>query len=183
MNGAEKSPWLEALTNASKVAAEAAEAAAAASGGGATTPPRGMEVHSLGSCSHNHDFSQGMPFPPRNFYHEHFYNYRFVIVMENTLEMGYVTEKLGGPLAAGAVPIYWGDSEAAAKVFNPASYIDSQTILRDAGRPADAYSVFDYQYVADFVIGVDADRSKYEEYMYDNVLPPKAGRRKPRDQT
>lgn len=35
-------------------------------------------------------------------------NYRFAIAYENSLESGYITEKLWDVFAAGVVPIYWG---------------------------------------------------------------------------
>jgi hypothetical protein len=91
-----------------------------------TTSRRGMGVHALGPCSHNHDWGPAERTPPRSLYYEHLLDYRFVVVMENTAEAGYVTEKLGSALAAGAVPLYWGDPGAAAKVFNPRAFIDAK---------------------------------------------------------
>ena len=43
--------------------------------------------------------------------------YRWVMAFESAAEPGYVTEKLAETLASGAVPIYYGDSRAARKVF------------------------------------------------------------------
>ena len=64
------------------------------------------EVHGLGKCRHTRDWAEGQPYPPSNIYAP-FDEYRFVLVMENCDETGYVTEKLGSALYAGAVPIYW----------------------------------------------------------------------------
>ena len=55
--------------------------------------------------------------------------YRFAVSPENSASrsgVGYVTEKLPQALAAGGVPVYWGD-EAAPPVFNP------RRVLRYAG--------------------------------------------------
>ena len=49
--------------------------------------------------------------------------YRFSITYENSMGDGYVTEKLFHAKAAGCVPIYWGDAEAAAADFDAAGYI------------------------------------------------------------
>jgi hypothetical protein len=50
-------------------------------------------------------------------------NYRFSITYENSLGDGYVTEKLFHAKAAGCVPIYWGDAEAAAIDFDAGGYL------------------------------------------------------------
>lgn len=49
--------------------------------------------------------------------------HKFSIVCENTSHSGYTTEKLVQALAAGCIPIYWGDPHVA-KVFNPKSFIN-----------------------------------------------------------
>lgn len=38
-----------------------------------------------------------------------FARYKFVLVIENCFQYGYVTEKLGEPLISGSIPIYFGD--------------------------------------------------------------------------
>ncbi len=53
-------------------------------------------------------------------------DYRFNITYENSYGEGYVTEKMFHAKAAGCVPIYWGDSEAAAADFDPAGFIDAR---------------------------------------------------------
>jgi len=50
-------------------------------------------------------------------------NYAFIICMENKIDDGYVTEKILNGYKAGAIPIYWGDSITAKKLFNPKSFI------------------------------------------------------------
>jgi hypothetical protein len=47
---------------------------------------------------------------------------RFNIAFENRVSPGYITEKLVDPLMVGAIPIYWGASEAKSD-FNPAAFI------------------------------------------------------------
>ncbi|MBP9792285.1 MAG: hypothetical protein KBC27_03640 [Rickettsiales bacterium] len=53
-----------------------------------------------------------------------FSQYNFVFAMENEQWPGYITEKILNVLQAGAIPIYWGDSNAVAEFFNPKAYID-----------------------------------------------------------
>jgi hypothetical protein len=48
--------------------------------------------------------------------------HRFNLCFENHFWPGYTTEKLGHALAAGCIPIYWGNPAVAAD-FNPASFI------------------------------------------------------------
>jgi len=50
-------------------------------------------------------------------------NYAFIICMENSIENGYITEKILNGYKAGSIPIYWGDSKTAKKLFNPKSFI------------------------------------------------------------
>jgi hypothetical protein len=49
-------------------------------------------------------------------------NYRFALVCENSMDPGYVTEKILHARLAGCVPIYWGDT-ALDKEFNTAGVI------------------------------------------------------------
>ncbi len=69
--------------------------------------------------------------------------YRFSVVIENSRQHGYFTEKLIDAILCRSVPIYWGDPAVAA-VFDPAGMIlcdDAEAILaacRDTG--PDAYA-------------------------------------------
>ncbi len=58
-------------------------------------------------------------------------DYRFNITYENSYGEGYVTEKMFHAKAAGCVPIYWGDSSAAASDFDPAGFIDARGMTDD----------------------------------------------------
>lgn len=170
-------PHRAAMFEALQRAAAAKEKAMRQMGDG-RGPRRGMGVHALGPCSHNHDWRPGESVPARNRYFEHLTDYRFVIVMENTAELGYVTEKLGSALAAGAIPLYWGDPGAASKLFNPLAYIDAKGVL--AAEQSDAvrtgvFTASDWDKVAQFVLEVDADENRFNDYMLDNVLPPTDG--------
>lgn len=49
--------------------------------------------------------------------------YKFNIAAENSSAIGYTTEKLVEPMAAGTVPIYWGNPMVS-KEFNKESFID-----------------------------------------------------------
>ena len=57
-----------------------------------------------------------------NMYKE-YSNYAFIICIENKIDDGYVTEKIFNAYKAGSIPIYWGDSITAKKLFNPKSFI------------------------------------------------------------
>lgn len=56
---------------------------------------------------------------------EFFRNYRFAITYENSYGEGYVTEKLFHAKAAGCIPIYWGDNEAAEEDFVAGGWINA----------------------------------------------------------
>lgn len=45
--------------------------------------------------------------------------FKFILAAENTIEYGYMTEKIINALAAGCIPIYIGSSEYIKKVINP----------------------------------------------------------------
>jgi GR25 family glycosyltransferase involved in LPS biosynthesis len=80
------------------------------------------DAHGLGKCSHNHDIDLGRGEYKENY--KVFLQYRFVLVMENKQQGGYLTEKLYSAFVSGAIPVYWGCSESARKFFNTEAYID-----------------------------------------------------------
>lgn len=49
-------------------------------------------------------------------------NYKFGFAMENTMENGYLTEKIMNVYIGGAIPLYWG-SPIVKEIFNPNSFI------------------------------------------------------------
>ena len=99
-------------------------------------------VDSLGNCEHNRDFSNETAWPPGDAEAWDIYpDYRWVMAMENSAEVGYVTEKLPNALAAGAVPIYYGDSVAARKIFKEEAYVDVLRVWRET-LPARAHGLF-----------------------------------------
>ena len=49
--------------------------------------------------------------------------YKFTIAFENQGVEGYTTEKMIDPLAAGSIPVYWGDRRVT-DVFNPRAFIN-----------------------------------------------------------
>ena len=53
--------------------------------------------------------------------------YRFSVVIENSREPSYITEKLIDALRCRAVPIYWGAPDVA-KIFDPAGLIECRTV-------------------------------------------------------
>ena len=83
------------------------------------------EVHSMGMCEHDYDANQTGFWLNDRVYS----NYKFVFVAENTIERGYVSEKLATVLASGAIPIYLGDSSGAEQIFAENSFIDVNALL------------------------------------------------------
>ena len=49
--------------------------------------------------------------------------YKFAVAFENSSTPGYVCEKITDAFASDAIPIYWGDPEAA-RDFNPEAFVD-----------------------------------------------------------
>jgi hypothetical protein len=89
-------------------------------------------------------------------------SYRFVLAFENKERIGWTTEKMYDPLAAYAIPIFWGDRNAS-KYFNPDSFIN-------------AHDFRDHEELADYVCHVDSNPNLYEKYFratpFVNNLPP-----------
>lgn len=77
--------------------------------------------------------------------------YKFTIAFENSIQPGYVTEKLLDPLVAGSVPIYWGD----------------ESILGDFNRNAFIYvNDFDnFDQVVEYIKEVDNNDELYQNYL------------------
>lgn len=101
------------------------------------------EIHALGACSKNVNFSIPLRgdgwFQTINVYSK----YRFVLALENTYEKGYVSEKLVTALASGAIPIYFGDSIAAGILFHDASFVDVSEVFASSGLQMDLHNVTD----------------------------------------
>jgi len=91
-----------------------------------------------------------------------FRNYRFVLAFENKERLGWTTEKMYDPLAAYAIPIFWGDRNAS-KYFNPDSFIN-------------AHDFQSHDELADYVCHVDQTPDLYEKYLraspFHNNQPP-----------
>ena len=125
------------------------------------------QVHALGACSRTH------PSPAMSEYSP-FREYRFVETFENVEEVGYVSEKLGSALSSGAVPVYWGDPQAAAMVFDQRAFIDAKVFWRDNGMVAAANSVAsatdgDWESLAQHVIDVDKDEAAFRSFLLADV--------------
>lgn len=77
--------------------------------------------------------------------------YKFAICIENTIQKGYITEKIISAMLAGCIPIYLGAPDIA-KHFNPKSFINI----------ADFES---FEKAADRVIQIDRDDTLYQEML------------------
>ena len=91
------------------------------------------EIHALGACAKNVNFS--IPIRGDGWFQtiDVYSNYRFVLALENKYEKGYVSEKLVTAIASGAIPIYFGDSLAARILFNRASFVDASEVFASSG--------------------------------------------------
>ena len=89
-------------------------------------------------------------------------SYRFVLAFENKERIGWTTEKMYDPLAAYAIPIFWGDRNAS-KYFNPDSFIN-------------AHDFQSHDELADYVCHVDRTPDLYKKYLratpFRDNLPP-----------
>ena len=89
-------------------------------------------------------------------------NYRFVLAFENKERLGWTTEKMYDPLAAYAIPIFWGDRNAS-KYFNPDSFIN-------------AHDFRSHEELAEYVCHVDRTPDLYKKYIratpFRDNLPP-----------
>ena len=126
-------------------------------------------VHSLGKCANNRqvDLRRG------DFYYnsEIYKKYKFVLVMENSEEIGYVTEKIVQVLAAGAIPIYFGHSDSVSVLFNSSSFIDiqqvwSQTLFR-VGKPR---TNSDWEMIARYVLNISSNARAMQSLLLRNVF-------------
>ncbi len=86
--------------------------------------------------------------------------YKFTIAFENESHPGYTTEKIIHALAAGSVPIYWGNPHIA-RIVNPGAFINCH----------DFSSLED---VVEKVIALDSDDDEYRKYL---SAPPFAERK------
>lgn len=89
--------------------------------------------------------------------------YKFVIACENTVQNGYVTEKIITAMLAGCIPIYFGAPDIARRGFNPKSFINVQSF------PS-------FQHAVEFVKKIDDDPVLYrqmldEPWFVNNTLP------------
>jgi hypothetical protein len=89
--------------------------------------------------------------------------YRFNICYENGAFPGYTTEKLYDALAAGCIPIYWGDPDVAQE-FNPKAFINSSDFPDEAA-------------LIDHILAVADNPARQAEYLeqppFVNNIPPK----------
>ena len=124
-------------------------------------------VHALGGCQHNKNWSDTETAPPRDLKPWELYaNYRWVLAMENSAEPGYLTEKLVYAMASGAIPIYYGDSRAAKKVFKKETYVDVFSVWRQYNHvteepPSDA----DWDVIVNHVYDIDSDPEKFASFV------------------
>ena len=136
-------------------------------------------VHALGACEHNVRWSSSDEYPPRGTKPWELYkDYRWVLALENSAEPGYVTEKLVNAMASGAVPVYYGDSRAARKVFKRGTFVDVLEIWRLKGHvpgdpevPGSPPTEADWDVIADYVVAIDRDPDLYAKFFaHSNAL-------------
>lgn len=109
-------------------------------------------------------------------------SYKFTIAFENSIQPGYVTEKLLDPLVAGSVPIYWGD-ESILGDFNKKSFIyanDYATLndLVEYVKEVDNNDELYYSYLSEPIFGEHQEKALNEpkrvfDYIYTNLIQKK----------
>ena len=80
-----------------------------------------IEVHAFGRCNANGLIKRPLlKYKNRDWTKNHFLfkHYDYVLAAEHGITPGYVTEKPFMAVAAGAIPIYWGDNYTATKFLN-----------------------------------------------------------------
>ena len=126
-------------------------------------------VHSLGACEHSHEAPRGREALYENKYI--YESYRMVLVMENSIEEGYVTEKLAQALAAGTIPVYFGHHQSVRAIFNSSSFIDIEDVWRTVnGRSSEPSTDEEWDRVAAFVLQVAKNSSLSRDYLLKNVF-------------
>lgn len=95
-----------------------------------------------------------------------------MLALENVAEPGYLTEKLVNAQASGAVPVYYGDSRAAIKVFKKESFVDAFTEWANLGvTPQSPPSNADWFALAQRIVAIDRDATLYASYTnHESVL-------------
>ncbi len=83
--------------------------------------------------------------------------YKFTIAFENSRHPGYVSEKIVEPMAAGSLPIYWGD-RLVGDDFNPRSFVD-------ANEPAGTELRANFEHVVEQIAYLDQHDDAYEAMM------------------
>ena len=96
------------------------------------------------------------------------------MAFESVAERGYLSEKLGAALLSGSVPVFWGDSDAAERVFNPRSYVDAKKFWAENGSREAAMDIRratgeDFAKLARYLTEIDSDRELYESYLLEDV--------------
>lgn len=78
-----------------------------------------------GSCGGYHGNHERITLPNKDWskLHAYYSEYKFALVMENSVAPGYITEKLMNAFEAGCVPIYYGHRATAEQYFNPEAFI------------------------------------------------------------
>ena len=94
-----------------------------------------------------------------------------VLVMENSIEYGYVTEKLVQALAAGAIPIYYGHQRSVRAIFNDTSFVDVENIWRSVTTDGVEPSTDEeWDKVASVILNIVMDASLSRHYLLNNVF-------------
>lgn len=109
-------------------------------------------VDNLGRC-YNDNYKYNGPWTDQISIYE---PYKFVIAFENSKLEGYITEKLAFPLAAKAIPIYYGDSQAK-NYFNKKSFIDVSDFPN-------------YESCIEYILKIDQDENLYNSIINEPPL-------------
>jgi len=132
--------------------------------------------HSLGACMPN----TNMTIPSREngwlSVVDIYKNYRFVLAFENSIEPGYVSEKLVTALTAGAIPVYYGDGDAARDIFPHHFFIDvEEDIWRNNNRRQVGIdpTAEDWHDVLRFLVHLDGKTTEEVASLFSRVKSPR----------
>jgi hypothetical protein len=135
-------------------------------------------LHSLGGCERDTSLGSDAGWWSNDMIYS---KYKFVLTMENSNELGYVSEKIATALAAGAIPIYLGDTQAARYIFNESSFVSLSDIwirLGIASKPEDM-TTMEWDKTARVLIDIMTDSAYINNFLvedslsvHSHVIPP-----------
>lgn len=126
-------------------------------------------LHSLGHCEKDTSLKRNTGWTSND---EIYRKYKFVLAMENTVEPGYVSEKIAIALAAGAIPIYHGDTLAARYIFNETSFVSLSAVWRhlEINSAPEELTTSEWDRTATALLDLMTDSTQIKELLIEDTL-------------